>query len=374
MRRAGMAGAISAVVLALVLTSCSSRTPASSGPDRSRPGPYRVGVTTLDLGSAGALGERLATVYYPADPAHLAGTPVFTYKLGDPLPPSLVAFVPAKYDLTISLDAHVGPPGSAEGPFPIVLFSHGFGASRLYYSELLVGLASWGFVVVSADYLERGLLAEATGSTVPDSPATDVATMLASLDATERASADPGSPLHGTADARRVAAVGHSSGGETAFDALRDPRVRTAVGWAPEGPSGTPSRKPVTIIGARHDVGLTPATLTREYEQARGAVTFVEISNEGHNTFTDLCPTIRDGGGGLVGYAVSLHLITGELAQLAVNGCTKANIPAPRFWPIVQAYTVAALRNGLGLDRDAPQQVVDPGRFPGFTIDVRHRG
>lgn len=374
MRRAGVVGAIPALVLALVLTSCSSGAPASSGPDRSRPGPYPVGVTTLDLGSAGALGERMATVYYPADPAHLAGTPVFTYKLGDPLPASLIAFVPAKYNLTISLDAHVGPPGSPKGPFPVVLFSHGFGAARLYYSELLVGLASWGFVVVSADYLERGILAEATSSTVPDSPALDEATMLSSLDAAERASADPTSPLHGTVDARLVAAVGHSSGGTTAFDALRDPRVKTAVGWAPEGPSGTPSRKPVTIVGAGHDIGLTPAMLTREYQRARGPVTFVEISNEGHNTFTDLCPTIRDGGGGLIGYALSLHLITGDLAQLAVNGCTRTDIPAPRFWPIVQAYTIAAVRNGLGLDRRAPWQAVDGTRFPGFTVTVQHRG
>lgn len=374
MRRARMAAAVCSLGLTGLLASCSSGAPASAGPDWSRPGPYPVGVTTLDLGSAGSLGERLATVYYPADPAGVAGTPAFTYKLGDPLPASLLAFVPAKYDATVATDAHVGPPGSSRGPFPIVLFSHGFGAARLYYSELLVGLASWGFDVVSADYLERGLLAEATSSKVPDSPAVDQATLVSSLEAVEAASADPSSPLHGTADAHLVAAVGHSSGGETAFDALDDPRVRTAVGWAPEGPSGAPSRKPVTIIGAQHDVGLTPATLSGEYARFPGATTFVEISNEGHNTFTDLCPTIRDGGGGLVGYAVSLHLISGELAQLAVNGCTKANIPAPQFWPIVQAYTVAGLRNGLGLDRRTPAQAVDPSRFSGFTLTVQHHG
>ena len=48
----------------------------------------------------------------------------------------------------------------------------------------------------------------------------------------------PSSPLYGVADPHKVAAVGHSAGGQTAFDALKDPRVDVAVGWAPVGPVG----------------------------------------------------------------------------------------------------------------------------------------
>lgn len=362
-----------AAVAATCLVSCSAESPPGTSTGWSRPGPYAVGATTLDLGSAGSLGDRLATVFYPADAAHAGGHPAYRYKLADPLPQAALAFVPQKYDSVVSTSARTDAPGSRHGPFPVVLFSHGFGASRLYYSALLVGIASWGYVVVSADYLERGLLAQATHATVTDSPEQDLRTMLSSLDAAERASAEPSSPLSGIVDATRVAAAGHSSGGETAFDALSDPRVRVAIGWAPEPPTGTPPRKEATIIGALGDVALTPAMLTREYQAYPGPVTLVEISNEGHNTFTDLCPPIRDGGGGLVGYAISLHLITGDLATLAENGCTRRNIPAPRFWPIVQDYTVASLRHAFGTTRLAPADAVDRTGFPGFIVTVRHR-
>jgi len=364
-----------AVAVALAVAGCSSAPSATtSGVDLARPGPHAVGVTTLDLGSAGRYGERLATVFYPADGAEAAGHALFSYPLAAPLPSALVAIVPAKYNPTITVDAHVDAPGSRQGPFPIVLFSHGFGASRLYYSNLLTGIASWGFVVVSADYLERGLLAEATHATVTDTTAQDLRTMLSSLTATESASARRSSPLYDEANPKKVAAVGHSAGGQTAFDALDDPRVAVAVGWAPVGPSGPPSHKPVMIIGEQQDIALTPATLTREFHRFPGPTNFVEISGEGHNTYTDICTSIRQGHGGLVGFAMSLHLVSQELAKLAVNGCTAANIPPQRFWPIVQQYTVAELRNGLDIDH-APGPGPGPrGEFPGFTITFRqHR-
>jgi len=361
------------VAVAVVLAACSTSTSATgTGPDVSRPGPYAVGATTFDLGSAGQLGERLATVFYPADASTVAGHALFSYQLTAPLPQALDAIVPAKYNPTISVGAYVDAPGSHSGPFPIVLFSHGFGASRLYYSHLLTGIASWGFVVVSADYLERGLLAQATHPDVTDTPAQDLQTMFSSLTATEAASADPSSPLYGVANPDKVAAVGHSAGGQTAFDALNDPRVAMAVGWAPVGPSGPPSAKPVTIIGEQEDVALTPATLTGEFDKFPGPTTLVEVSGEGHNTYTDICTSIREGGGGLVGFAISLHLVGAELAKLAVNGCTTKNIPPQRFWPIVQYYTVTALRSGLGIGHGVGPGPPVPGRFPGFTITLRH--
>ena len=365
MRRVG--AVVIAVGVTLVISSCSGPT-ASTGSNFAKPGPYAVGLVTLDLGSAGALGDRQATVFYPADASRLGGHARLSYTLGAPLPPALVAIVPAKYNSTVTVDAFTGAPGSSKGPFPVVLFSHGFGASRLYYSHLLAGIASWGFVVVSADYLERGLLAQATHSSVPDTPSRDLTTMFSSLATTEEASAMPTSPLYRSVDAHKVAAVGHSAGGQTAFDALNDPRVSTAVGWAPVGPSGPPSHKPVMIIGEQEDVALTPATLSREFARFPGSATYIQISGEGHNTYTDLCPAIRSGGGGLVAFATSLHLISNQLAQLANNGCSSKNLPSPRFWPIVQYYTVAALRHGLALDDTPNPGPVRPSQFPGFAV------
>ena len=187
----------------------------------------------------------------------------------------------------------------------------------------------------------------------------------------EQASDDASSPLHGVADPTRVAAVGHSAGGQTAFDALGDPRVRTAIGWAPVPPSGPYARKPVMIIGEVADNALTPSTLTNEFHRFRGPTTFVEISGDGHNTYTDICTSIRQGNGGLVGFAISLHLVTQQLAKLAVNGCTTKNLPPQRFWPIVQDYTVAALRHGLGIDNAPRPAAPTREQFPGFSVTFR---
>ena len=358
--------------LALSATGCST-TATAAPPGFARAGPYAVGATTFDLGSSGTpLGERLATVFYPADTSKLAGHREFSYTLDAPLPVAIHAIIPAKYNSTVVVDAHVNAPGSPHGPFPIVLFSHGFGASRLYYSHLLSGIASWGFVVVSADYLERGLLAQATNSKIPSTPAKDLKTMFSSLAATVAATNRPSSPLYHVADTHKVAAVGHSAGGQTAFDALTDPRVDVAVGWAPVGPSGPPSRKPTMIIGAQGDIALTPAALTHEFKTFPGPTNFVEISGEGHNTYTDICPSIRSGSGGLVGFAQSLHLVSPQLAKLGNNGCSASDIAPQRFWLIVQYYTVAELRYGLGIGTSPTGlQAPSPRQFRGFKITYR---
>ncbi|HLX88084.1 MAG TPA: hypothetical protein VKR22_06470 [Acidimicrobiales bacterium] len=332
-------------------------------------------MTTLDLGPDGSYGERLATVYYPADPAGLAGHTHFSYRDADPLPAALTAIVPAKYNATVSTSAWSEAPGSTAGPFPAVLFSHGFGASRLYYSNLLTGIASWGFVIVSADYTERGLVAQAENKTSGDSPALDSSVMSSSLTALEQASSDTTSVLHGLVDEGKIAAVGHSAGGGTAFDALSDPRIATAVGWAPVGPSGSYSHKPVVIIGGLDDIALTPSILKSEYQHFPGPTTWVEVAGAGHDTFTDICTQIRGGGGGgLVGFALSLHLVSGELAKLAVNGCQANNLTPARFLPVAQAYTVAALRDGLHID-SVPRIGAPPGgAFAGVRVQIQHHG
>ena len=372
MRRSYVLATTVTIALAVLATSCST-TAKASAPNYAHAGPYSVGATTLDLGSAGsALGERLATVFYPADASKLASHRRFSYDLEAPLPQALRAIVPPKYDSTVVVNADVDAPASSHGPFPIVLFSHGFGASRLYYSNLLTGIASWGFVVVSADYLERGLLAQATHPDVPSTPARDLETMFSSLTATEAASASRTSSLYGVADSHKIAAVGHSAGGQTAFDALKDDRVDVAVGWAPVGPTGTPSKKPSMIIGALGDIALTPATLTHEFKSFRGPTNFVEISGEGHDTYTDICTSIRSGVGGLVGFAESVHFISPQLAKLANSGCAATDLAPQRFWPIVQYYTVAELRNGLGIDRSgAGLAPASAGQFKGFVITYR---
>ena len=161
-----------------------------------------------------------------------------------------------------------------EGPFPVLLFSHGASAYRMASSALDAGVASWGFVVVSADYVERGVVTQLPGQKpLTLDPERDKRLMLASLDLVTKENDRSTSLLHGIVDGTRVAAAGHSAGGTTAFDALNDPRVKVAVGWAPSAPSATPADKPTMIIGATNDIGVTPTVLATDVRIVPGAET-----------------------------------------------------------------------------------------------------
>jgi dienelactone hydrolase len=309
-------------------------------PAYTKPGPYKVGYTTLRMT------DRDVAVWYPADDAAVAGKKKATYDQATPLPENLKGLVPPKYNTVVTMDAYKDVPASAKGPFPVVLFSHGAGGYRLVNSALDVGIASWGFVVVSADYLERGLVAQVTGGKLDNNPARDRRLMLQSLDLVQHENERAGSVLRGSVNASLAGAVGHSAGGGTAFDALSDERVKVAVGWAPVPPSITPAVKPTMIIGAANDIALTPPRLAKTYESFPAPKRRVEIGNAGHNTFTDVCTVIR-GGGGLIEFARQNHLVAENLLKLGLNGCAKRDTDPKKFWPVVQHFTVAELRSVL---------------------------
>jgi len=369
-----LAGAgLATVMLAAGCSSSSGSAPATQPPPYQHTGPDTVGVTTIDLGSAGPVfGERYATVYYPAAPAQVGGHARFSYTEAQTLPTALQGILPAKYDTVTTVHAYTDPPAWTKGPFPVVLFSHGYGGERLYYSTLLTGIASSGYVVVSADYLERGLAAQALQSKAAPTAAQDSAIMQTSLTQLLTLSGDTGSALHGVANGEMVAAVGHSAGGGTAFDALALPSVRTAIGWAPVGPAGTPSSKPVMLIGAEGDTAVPPSNVRATYESFPGPKALVEISGEGHNTYTDICTGIRSGGG-LITYAVANHLVSPALAKLGINGCQPSDAAPQRFWPIVQFYTLLQLADQFGGHPTADIPTPVPGQFPGFTVTVTQK-
>jgi predicted dienelactone hydrolase len=337
---------------AVVLAACgsgskSAATRADDAPHAGTPayavrGPYQVGYTTLPLHNL------KVAVWYPA--GSTTGKTKASYDQRTVLPPNLAGLVPDKYNTVVPMDAYTDAPPSSAGPFPVLLFSHGFGASRLYNSAPLIGIASWGNVVVSTDYKDRDIVAQVTGSKAKPDPKAEEQTMLSTLDLVERQSAQSGSVLHGLVNGKQVAVAGHSAGGTTAFDALHDPRVSVAIGWAPVGPSGKPADKPTMIIGALGDIALTPKDLAKEYAASPSGTRFVEIADAGHNSFTDICSVIRSGGG-LVSFAREQHLVSDSLLKLAVNGCDAQHVDPAKFWPIAQHFTVAEMRSAFGIDK-----------------------
>lgn len=106
---------------------------------------------------------------------------------------------------------------SGEGPFPLVILSHGHPGNRYLMSHLGENLASKGYVVASVDhrdstYDDQQGFASTLYNRAPDQRAV--------LDAVAGWAADPGHPLFGVADAERTALVGFSMGGYGALNNL----------------------------------------------------------------------------------------------------------------------------------------------------------
>lgn len=102
---------------------------------------------------------------------------------------------------------------ASQGPYPLVIFSHGFSGSAAHYSTLLEHYASYGFIVLAPNHTEQfdPSFGDLWKSSI-DRPA-DV---KQTLDYAEELTS-PGGDMAGLLDMAHVAVVGHSYGGYTAL-------------------------------------------------------------------------------------------------------------------------------------------------------------
>lgn len=333
------------------------------------PGPYEVGLTSLSLP------DREVAVFYPAADGATDGVDDATYSQLDALTPELAEAAPALLPegtdpevLTVTIDG-VGAEvaASTDGPFPLVLFSHGFGSFRLDASALLAGIASWGFVVAAPQHIERDRAALVSDSVVRD-PAIDVQVLVDTIALV----GDADGPLEGLADTEQVGAVGHSAGGRAALTALSSPEIDVAVGWAAAGRGDVPvADKPSMNIAATVDVLVPLTEIEATYDELAPPKRLVVIDGAGHNSFTDICVSVKEGND-LIGLAQSIGFpIPENLAAGATDGCEEGSIDTALGWEVTQHFTVAQLRNALGLD---PEPVgLGAGVVDEFDVPIDYR-
>jgi fermentation-respiration switch protein FrsA (DUF1100 family) len=187
-----------------------------------------------------------------------------------------------------------GPPAAGDGPFPLLVFSHGVSSSPLTYLLTLRTIASAGYVVVApTSPLGSKDTPGGAGIQDMDQQALDVGFLidryLAASDGTD-------GPLAGMIDADRIGVFGHSMGAVSTMgaglqDCCLDDRIDAVAEWSgilvPLG--GSPGEvaerakdRPVLIVHGDLDTTVPHVHGESVYERVPGPKFLVTLVGEAH--------------------------------------------------------------------------------------------
>ena len=371
--------------------------------DFSDRGPFAVGQVDLRLDSG-----PVVAVFYPADPdAVPADAEPYAYSGEDVLDPAISALLPEALSGEVApADTWVEVPASQEGPFPLVLHSHGFSGNARFANQHNAAVASWGYVVAAVDHPERGLASileafvggEASGSR---DEYLDSDQLLEALDLLTDPEALAATPVEAVIDGERVAAEGHSAGGSASGTAAYDDRVDLWLGQAPSTPyePGTdleafrsqgeggrvdaaallaataPPDVPSLVIAAEGDTIIPLERVRLIFDWLAAPKRLAVIAGSGHAVFVDPCVPIREDGG-LAGFVEALGLDPADvpLVELGENGCLPEDTDPAEVWALIDHLTVAQLEAVLGDEPEVGvaslEQAYLEEVFPGLLLEV----
>jgi predicted dienelactone hydrolase len=343
------------VLAALLLTAAASTAHAAPPAPPDELGPFAVGRTTFVVVDP-SRDDRTLTVdaWYPVDAEDAAGVPISVYDL-------IFTGLPSE----VALDA---PPVSSDGPFPLVVFSHGNNGIRFQSFFLTETLASHGFVVVAPDHAGNtaaDLIFPGPPFETRDRPL-DISFVITRM---LEKSADSGDPFFETLDGIRIGVMGHSFGGFTTLamatgfqDVPPDFRVRALVPISPAVGGLSDEQlasveRPEIVIGGTADVTvpIDPSSV-RAFELPSARPRYrIDVEDAGHNSFTNICDFFEV----LLGAGVPPQLLEFLLGS-ADEGCAPELIPIEEAHRVTNLYAVSFLQRNLAFD-PRYQRFLTPG-------------
>lgn len=191
------------------------------------------------------------------------------------------------------------------GPYPLIVFSHGFGSSGLAYRDLLVVIASAGYVVAAPDFPVTSEGVAGGPQRGVDGPEAQPADVRFVIDRLLEANADPTDLLSGRINPRRIGAAGHSMGAGitmgVAFNTCcRDERIGAAVLLAVDPPTlyrgdyFVPPSPPILIVHGDEDQDLPYGHARLAYAKAEPPKFFVTVLGGDHGSAATLPAPLVD--------------------------------------------------------------------------------
>jgi predicted dienelactone hydrolase len=314
------------------------------------PGPYDVGVTTITVN---ADSERPLTVdvWFPVDDA--GDAPLHQY-----------TFLPEIYYESPSAVTADASQISPDGPYPLVVYSHGSGGLRYIAADYSEAIASYGYIVAAPDHTGNTAVELVIGGE-PDRAANafnrpnDV---IAVIDAMTNPENTETVGFVASVDPELIAVTGHSAGGYTTYAVAAgaepelgtiapDPRIDAIVILAPTSSGITDEAfaamtTPAMAIGGTKDT-TTPIdpNITRPFDLAASMPNIrVDLIDAGHQSFSIACeaqaflPTLPT--------EVPAPLIE-VLDSYAEEGCGEGLMPIERAKELTNTFAINFLESVL---------------------------
>jgi len=333
-------------------------------------GPYKVGVTTITINDATRNRPLTVDVWFPLAEG----------VTGDPQQYTLLPGV--YYESPAALSA-VAESISSDGPFPLVVYSHGSGGLRYIHSNYTEAIASYGYVVVAPDHtgntaVDRLANAETEFEVTAFNRPNDVKAVIdAMLDPARPETAD----FVASVDPERIAVTGHSFGGFTTYAMASgytnsvgtftaDPRVDAIIPLAPATGDGTRllsdadlaaiTVPALVMVGTNDQTTPVDPNVTRAWELTGSSPHIrVEFVDGQHQTFTDLCDYLEF----LPTLAGVPQAVFDTINASAEEGCSPGDMPIDRAKELTITFAVQFLESVF---RNGP--VIDPTTL--FPDDV----
>jgi predicted dienelactone hydrolase len=314
-------------------------------------GDYEVGVQTITItDTSGGDRDLTVDVWFPIDQSVDVEAELARY----------VLIEGTYYESPFALAAGVDTIAT-DGPFPLVIYSHGSGGIRYIHSNYTEALASNGYIVAAPDH---------TGNTAADGLlGTEVEGAITALNRpndvqrTLDAFLDPESTetvgYVASISPDQIAVTGHSFGGFTAYamasgfsnengEFIADERVDAIIPLAPAaGPNlltdellASIDIPALVMVGTNDQTTPIDPNVTRPWELTASSPSYrVDLTAAEHETFTDLCayqaflPTLPD----------ALPAVIDTINERTEAGCGEGDMPIERAQAITNTFAVAFL-------------------------------